>query len=347
MNRKHEPRAGHILYTGAVLCSTLLLFPGCAGFTSSEPDWVRNPKTAYPEDRYLVAVGEGDTRRAAENAAAANLSRIFESHIESDERLVDEVRETTDDFFRTTDMTTDINILSSQTLINIQHAEAWKDARARYHAVAYLNRRETAAIYRDRVEELTGQVVALLHQAEETDLPLGAYANLRAALLTARENDLLLRQLRIIHPPTASAATPPFSVGDVQKATAQSARRILAEIDIEGDARERITSSIEELVTGYGFVVGTPAVLRIEGSVSITDTGQRTAGLSFFRYSLAVQIQDAAGNVLASINQRGREGVTSPDEAEARCGRTLDNLIRTQGTQRLDLFFDSLVEHGR
>ena len=347
MNHESDTKRGRNLLAAAGICSVVLLLPGCASFSSREPDWVRNPKTVYPEDRFLVAVGEGDTRRAAENVASANLSRIFESHIVSDERMVDEVRETTDDFVRTTDMKTDINILSSQTLINIQHAEAWKDDAARYHAVAYINRRDTAVIYRDRIEELTARVESLLAQADASEDPLGKYARYRAALLTARENDLLLRQLRVIHPPTASSVTPPYTIGNIQKAVTESAGSIRVDIGIEGDAGARISSSLEELVTGYGFVAGTPAVLRITGSVAITDTGQRAAGLAFFRYSLSVQITDARGNGLVTINQQGREAVTSPSEAETRCCRTLDNLIRSQGAQRLDRFFESLVEHTR
>lgn len=325
----------------AHLCLLMLLASGCGTFQHHEPDWVRNPKTVYPENSFLVAIGEGDTRRAAENAADANLSRIFESHIDSDERVVDKVSESTTDFIRTTDLTTDINILSSQTLFNIQHAEAWKDDTGRYHAVAYLNRRDTATIYRDRIDEQSERVQSLLHYADVEDYPLRTYALLRAALGAAMENDLLLSQLKVIHPPSAAACAPSYRLVDIQKAAIESAKAIRVAISLDGDTEGRMTAALQEMVTNYGFVVGSPADLKIRGEVSITDTGQRTAGLAFFRYNLSVRITDDQGNVLVAINEKGREAVTSPEEARMRCFRTMENAIKTKGRNRMDTYFDS------
>ncbi len=321
----------------------LLLLVGCGTVKNREPEWVRNPKTVYPENRFLVAIGEGDTRRAAENAAAGNLSRIFESHIESDERMIDKVQETGRAFSRETGLTTDINILSSQTLINIQHAEAWQDDHGRYHAVAYLNRRETATIYRDRIEEQSGHIQALMEDASQTDDPLRKYARYRAASHAAHDNDLLLHQLKVIYPASATASSPPYSIHEIQKAAGESAKKIRVGIDIKGDTDGRITACLEELTTRYGFVVGKPASLEMMGRISITDTGKRTAGLAFFRYTLFVPVSDANGNVLTTINAQGREAVATPDEARTRCYRTLENAIQRRGAQQLDTYFNSLT----
>lgn len=319
---------------------------GCGTLRNGEPDWVRNPKSIYPETRYLVAVGEGDTRQDAENAAAANLARIFESHIESDERLVDTVNETDRRITRTTDLTTDINILSSQTLINIQHAEAWKDDDGRYHAVAYLNRRDTAVIYRDKVDELTTRIESLLDHAAQTDNALERYALLRTALSIGLENDRLLRQLKVIHPSTAAASNPPYSLSELRKDAIDSGRKIRVNILISDDIDGRMTACLQELVTRYGFVAGTPGDIEMTGRVSISDTGVRTAGLAFFNYALTVQVQDAQGNVLATLNEKGREAVGSPDRARERCLRTMENAVKIKGTQSLDAYFDGLVEHS-
>lgn len=327
----------------SILAVCAAVLAGCGTLRPGEPDWVRNPKSIYPENRYLVAVGEGDTRQAAENAASANLSRIFEAHIESDERMVDTVNETNDRFTRTTDLTTDINILSSQTLINIQHAEAWKDTHGRSHAIAYLNRRDTALIYRDKVDERTLRVESLLGHVAQSDNPLERYALYRAALHIALENDVLLRQLKIIHAPTASASSPSYSLPEIQKAVIDSGRDIRVRILINDDIDGRMTECLQELVTRYGFVVGKPAVLEMTGRVSITDTGTRTAGLAFFNYAMTVQVQDAQGTVMATLNENGREAVGSADRARERCLRTMENAVRIKGARSLDAYFDSLV----
>ena len=324
-----------------------LLLSGCSSFRHHPPEWVENPKAVYAENKYLVAVGEGDTRRTAENTAAANLSRIFEAHIESDERLLDTTHESGRSLLRTTDFTADVNILSSQTLYNIQHAEAWKDGNGRYHAVAYLDRRETASIYMDKIEALSGRVRFALDQAEHAGNLLDRYAQLRAANRYAAENELLLRQLKVIHPPTASAIAPSYSISELQKALADTARQVRVQINIDGDSDGRMTACLEELITRYGFVVGTPAVLEIAGRVTVTDTGQRNASLVFVRYELAVKIKDSEGTVLAAVNNTGREAHQSETEARSRSFRTMERSIATEGVQRLDAFFDSLTDQSR
>lgn len=326
-----------------ILPLLLLILAGCKSL-SGTPEWVSNPKASYPENQYLVAVGEGDTRQAAENAAAANLARIFEAHIESDERLVDQTRETNKAFERTTDFTTDINILSSQTLFNIQHAEAWQDPKGRVHAVAYLDRRETAALYRGKIDELSARVEFLLAQAGQAAAPLKKYAVLRAAARTAAENDGLLRQLKVIHPPSASAAAPGYSANALQRNLADTAKQIRVQIGIAGDDEHRMASCIGELITRYGFVIGAPAELEIDGRVAVNDTGQRTKDLVFVRYELAVQIKDATGTVLAAINNKGREGHVSLEEARVRSFRTLETAVKASGATRLDAYFDSLID---
>jgi hypothetical protein len=330
------------------LClSVVLILPvlnGCSTF-SRTPRWVYNPKSAYPEDQYLVAVGEGDTRRAAENMAAANLGRIFESQIESDERLLDQTTESGKKFERTTDFTADVNIRSSQTLFNIQHAEAWRDDKARYHAVAYLERQSTAVIYREKVNEQTGRVAFLLQEVETKSDPLERYAILRTAAQHDAEARYLLRQLKVIHQPAARAAEPDYSSSTLAKALAEAARNILVHIEIEGDSDGRMKSFLEELITDYGFNIGRPVVLNITGRVAVKDTGERTHGLVFVRYELQVQIRDTEGNVVVAVNEKGREAHNTLEQARARSFRTLENAIKAGGAQRLDGYFDSLIEY--
>ena len=328
-----------------ILPFVLLTLAGCKSLIGGgTPDWVANPKSVYPENLYLVAVGEGDTRRTAENAADANLARIFEAHIESDERLLDQTRETNKSFERTTDFTAAINILSSQTLFNIQHAEAWQNDKGRVHAVAYLDRRETAAIYRDQIDEQTARVHFLHGQAGQTDDILKKYATLRAAVQHAAENKVLLRQLKVIHPPSVPGSTPGYTENNIRKALADTAKQIRVQINIAGDDDRRMTAVIEELITRYGFVVGTPSILKVDGRISVNDTGQRTADLVFVRYTLVVQVKDASGTVLVSINEKGREGHVSLGEARVRSFRTMETAIKSGGSQRLDAYFDSLID---
>ncbi len=85
-------------------------------------------------------------------------------------------------------------------------------------------------------------------------------------------------------------------------------------------------------------------MLKIDGHVAVNDTGQRTADLVFVRYALALQVKEADGTVLVSLNDKGREGHVSLAEARARSFRTLENSIKSTGNARLDAYFDSLID---
>lgn len=329
------------------LCLTagLLLSPGCKTFSSNKaPDWVANPNSSYPEAVYLATVGEGDTRQAAENSADAKLSRIFESRIESDERISDKVRETNTTFERATDFSADINILSSQTLFNIKHAEAWKDELGRYHAVAYINRRETAAIYRDKINEQTSRVNFLRASAATSDDLLKRYATFRTANRHATEADYLLRQLKVIHPPSVPDSTPSYTMNQLRKELVDTAKQIKVNISVDGDEDERMTGTIEEFITGYGFAVGSPSTLNIKANVDVSDTGEREKNLVFVRYELLLRITDSSDDVVISVRNKGREAHKSLDQARTRSLRTLESVIQNGGAQRLDAYFDSLID---
>ncbi len=320
----------------------LTLLSGCA--SNKQPAWVANPKTAYPEERYLAAVGAGDTRRAAENAAAASLSRIFESHIESDERLSDQTRETQNSFERTTDFSSDINILSSQTLYNIQYAESWKAPSGRWHVAAYLNRRETAEIYLDKIRTQTARVNFLRADAETAGDLLTQYATLRAANTHALQADRLIRQLNVIYPRAAGDAAPGYSLNALRKNLADTAKQVKVSIAVEGDEENRMNATLQDFITRYGFVIGEPAVLRIKAGVEVDDTGEREQGLLFVRYEMLLQISDPNGDVVVTVRDKGREAHKTMAQARTRSFRTLENSIRANGAQRLDLYFDSLVD---
>ena len=155
----------------------------------------------------------------------------------------------------------------------------------------------------------------------------------------------MTQQLKVIHP--RSVPPPSYSENKLNEALANTAKQIRVLITIKGDDDLRITSTLEELITGYGFVVGTPPLMEITGNITVSDTEQRTANLVFVRYALALQIRAPDGTVLISLNEKGREGHVSLNEARIRSFRTMENIIRHNGSQYLDAYFDSLIDQVR
>jgi hypothetical protein len=308
------------------------------------PNWVENPHSTYPDSRYLVAVGEGDTRRTAENVADAQLARIFESRIESADELVDQSKESTKTFSRTSELSSQIRISANQTLFNIQHAESWVDAHGRVHAVAYLDRRKTAAIYQEKIDQENQQILFLIKQAEKSKNPLQKYALLRGANQHAKQQALLLRQLQTIHAPTFSSISLQYTLPELQKALAASARAVRVHIQTNGELSEQIVPLLEHLATHFGFVVtAPPASLKMIGHLAFQDLEKSPSDLFFVRYQFQLQLKDDQNQTLFVLEKKGREAHISSQEARFRALRTLSRALSADGIARLEAYFDDML----
>lgn len=224
-----------------------LLLVGCSSPTHPVPDWVIRPQERYPLNQYLSAVGEGDTRRAAENSAAAGLARIFESRIQANETLSETTTETRGSqaaFDQLSELRANIRVGSDQDLPNIQFGESFTGSDGRVYAVATLPRAETAEILRQRMASNSADLLLLTRQSDRAPDPLKAYAFRRAAVKKALENDRLLAQLDIITPGVRPAL--PYDPQTLYSATAAAAQKVSFSVSFNSDAGD----ALREALTG-------------------------------------------------------------------------------------------------
>ncbi len=69
-----------------------------------------------------------------------------------------------------------------------------------------------------------------------------------------------------------------------------------------------------------------------------------SGSIVFVRYELMLQIKDSNNNVLITVRDKGREAHKTLDQARTRSFRTLENAIKAGAAQRLDAYFDSLID---
>ena len=134
-----------------LLCCTRLLVG------QSRPAWVDNPQSKYSNDSYLFAIGTGDTRKAAEEQASANLSMIFEVSIKAQSTTNEEIQERISgqksSLDRQSQISNKVTLESSQTLYNIQYNDSYVDPQGRTYVLAVLNRYETSAVYKQKISD--------------------------------------------------------------------------------------------------------------------------------------------------------------------------------------------------
>ncbi len=333
-----------------LLSIILILILSCAAHAKkrkdSKPEWLKNPKAVYSEQMYLTAVGEGDSRSDAENMAAGNLARIFESNIKAEETVNQRYMELTKndktDFEEQTDVTKSVNIQSQQTLFNIQYGESYTDDVGRIYAIAYLNRMKTAEIYENKINKNASRIDYFMGIADKSGDPILRYAAMNAASAVSSINELLLAQLTIIFPSAIDMLEINYNHDKIVKDTNAAAANVSCKIAIQNDEENKIVIMLEELINDLGFVLSKESVLRIDGNIILEKTDLKR-DLEFIRYELQINVTDNKDSVIVSMSEKGREGHVSASEAEARAIRTLSKKINKQLKKKLVAYFDGMV----
>lgn len=325
-----------------------LIFVNCSVYAKKQkpPTWLNNPKTAYPEQKYLSAIGEADSRSSAENMAAANLARIFESRVKTDQTFSQRYKELNKDgkisFEDESLALQNVNISADQTLMNIEFGESYTDELGRVFVIAYLDRFKTGKIYEQRINDNTQKIMNYLKMADESFDLLSDYAALSAATAFSLHNEILIEQLGIIFPSGKELLELPYNHIDLMKQASETAQQIGFKVDIKNDADNKISILISELMNDLGFVISDNYLLLAKGNVLLEETDLKREE-KFVRYELQLQVEDLAGNIILTLAEKGREGHISYSEARERAVRAIEKKIKKELNNKIISYFDNMV----
>jgi hypothetical protein len=337
-----------------IIVLTLLLM-ACAAQAKKKkkdgpPAWLDNPQAVYNQHQYLSALGEGDSRSQAENMAAANLAKIFEQTVTSDETFMERYNELTKgnntSMTHQNELTTNVNVQAGQTLMNIQYGESYTDNLGRTHVIAFLDRLKTGELYEQRINENTAQVRYFYNQSTSSQDAIERYAAMNAAATYVVANEVLLKQLDIISPTTKEFVELGYNAPEIKQQAAELARGISFSVNLAGDDEGKMGIIIKELMTDYGFVIADAGILATTGSITMEETDLNRDNLVFVRYDLQLLLKDASGITIVAYNDNGREGHTSFPEAKARAYKYLGKEIRKEFKKKLDAYFTGYMQRA-
>lgn len=336
-----------ILLTGIFLWSC----SGSKGTSGSKgrPIWVDNPTAAYPERDFLAARGAGDTRQAAEDNASGNLARIFKSEVSVDQTTRERYSAFTKlggsmDETLKTDMDQIVRVLAGETLFNVKFSETYTDDMGRVHVLAYLNRKETADIYRDKISANYEKIEFLLKDAESASDPVEQYALLNAAHAMSTINQAMLDQLNFIHPPAHSMLTAQFegiNHNIISKKRIEAAKALTFSVSISGDDG-RVGSMTSETISQMGFpLVDNNGAVQVNGTISYEDVDLKRNNIEFVGWNLNLKVTGPDGSVFVEMDAKGREGGVSKEAAKRIALREIGKNVGKKLEKQLTEYFDS------
>lgn len=305
----------------------LLLLAGCTK-TSLVPVWRITPKEVYPASDYLVAIGEGDTRQAAERNAAAALSRMVESNMPPP--------------------SADFGLVPDTALLNIQFGEPFIDINRRVHIAGFVSRGETAVAYKKKIAEHAAEILQLTDHSDRAGEPLKKYALRRAAARLALQNNLWIGQLGFIHPAAGKKIVLPYDPASLYKETKRLGHSVTFEIDLKGSASGVTEDVLESELTAIGFSKKrSRPVLSFSGTAAFSETDLIRESLVFMRYKIKVEARNQRDKPVLFLEKSSRAGHLTLDEAKKRAERMLRADLPILTRIGISNLFDRLVEEER
>lgn len=328
-----------------VVCFVMLSLPNAQ---DDKPEWISNPEKNYPNSQYMAAVGTGDSRKEAENSAASNLSQIFQSRIKSEEtinaRYQELMKSDQSSLESQTNINKNISISSEQTLFNVRYPESYTGKLGKVYVLGVIEREPTAAIYRNKMDDNNARVIAFVKKYDEARDPIKKYANISAALVTVKVNETLRQQLEIIMPGMALHSDTAYSLERITELCSDAQKAVPFTANISGDQKDDVTGFVGDMLSGIGFSVGEKGgVLTVTGTERVEPINLQNDQMKFVRWSCQFSVCDAAGMVVISLSENGREAHVTQSEAIARALRTMRDKIKTDLAKKINSYFDGLV----
>jgi hypothetical protein len=328
-------------------CTTSGPSSGASGSSGDMPGWFLDPRGVYPEDKYMTAIGTGDTRRAAEQSAMAGLSQIFESQISVDVSTAERYRDLVSASGNVSEselmLAQSTNVQSNQTLLNVQFGEAAVDTEGRVHAIAYIDRMATGRIYQDLIQKNSGFVTAYMEEYRSAADPIRKYAFVSAAAVVAQSNALLMDQLRIISQVFYAMTSLPYDQRRVLQEKVDTASTMTINIRIQGAEGPRVEASVREALSQERFPTADPALLSVGGDVRIEDIELNPRHKSV-RWYLNLDFSGPDGKALVSYNKQGRASAVTAESARSFAMDDISKAVRQDFIGSVRGYFDGLVQ---
>lgn len=330
----------------------LSLASGC--FVISTPDWIGGSSRDYPNGSFLIGVGTGDTRKAAEDDAMETLSRNFRVDVRRQTQELEKYIQ--QDAGRRALMSRSVNIdqlttITSDKVLEEAVIEAvWRHPKTgQFHALALIERVHAESMLLKRIREVDQAVKAYLDPARSSGDKIQTLRAINQALKALFLRETLNTDLRVISP-SGRGLVAPVTLARVNEGLQEFLKtQLRIAVEVGGLHAEAIRGSFLQSLSEKGFYAPEsgpedetrPAKpdLLIRGTVAFEPAEQPDhPGI---RWSADFQILEAeTGRVLGGLVKSGRAEGAPGEAAEAAAVRAVQREFGRDFTQYLiDLLY--------
>lgn len=330
-----------------IAAAGLLISCVTAPSPSSKPKWVDDKYSAYPENDYMVEIGQGSSLKDARANAASALAQIFKTSIKVEMTIQTRYRELSSggsvQASEETNYDENITQLADQELVNVNFGESWTNDLGQVHVIAYIDRKETAQIYRRRIMENGDTVGKFLGEAGRQQSRIEKYAFLDAAYVVAETNRTLIEQLEIINQTMSRTIMLSYDLDNIRNMKRDAARNMSFRLSIAGDDEGKVSAALSEELTANGFSIDPRGVLEVNGSVAFEKV-QLDNKYENLKYYLVINMVDEKGIPVVSMEKNDRVSAVSASDVKNRAYVEIVKVIGKELMKQWTIYLDSFAK---
>jgi len=260
------PRVFQVL---AIFSTGILLF-GCSHLQKdSMPAWVMGASEQFPAQRYLLGVGEADSRQVAEDRAYAAIAKIFQANVRSQAddtelyRVLKREGVTTEE--RSLSLGHSTTVTTNKVLEHAGILDRWVHAeRQKFYVLAGIDRQQAESGLRERIVTLDETAEAEIRAAHHSGQPLTGIGHFTRALHALGEREQINGDLRIIRE-SGKGIPGLFQTNQVAREfRSYVEQNLLVQVDVQGDHAQAMRTAIIDGLRKRGL-----PVLREDSSASV------------------------------------------------------------------------------
>lgn len=304
---------------------------------SKKPKWIDSPSMKFPSELYLSGVGHGDNRQAAEDAAYAAISRIFQAKITSRTKEIESYLQTDNSKGTTATREISINqftsVATNKVLADITIEDVWTDEKENLtYALAVMDRKHAAATLRERITRMDEEVELLLAGAKKQDIDkIQAIRQLHAALKALIRRYAYNTDLQVINQ-SGTGIKPKVLLAELRRELEESLLSDMTiTIEVTGPYNDKIKAAISEGITKKGFYVIENDVQN-SGDILIRVRVEFERGSTprwkFIRWMSTIDLMNIKnGKIFGSLTKNGKSAQLDYPAAEAKAVRSIQKKI--------------------
>ena len=309
------------LVTIGALAALVFFSASCATTVASKrPGWVEvGQHNDYPDRRFIMAVGQGDTREKAADRARAGISKRFSVSVEAKTVVIEStwilnsggvVKESSRAQVRDGVATS-----SAMQLEDLAIAETWFDKKnAQYYSLAVLNRTKAFDRVENAIIVILEDVEAVMKLAEAETDHLRKAGRWATAIRIFSALEPYIVQARVLKPNWSPEYPSDASEGRLRRSFEKAAGQVSVFIQVgpeDTDLTERMYNAFQNVITAAGMVSvrdESDATVRLLVDLTSRDSGRTASGYRFTEIEAAVSIFLSGDQVFASTTRKVREG---------------------------------------